>query len=213
MTVQSPPKDLVILVADKNTEFTLKGLLSRRTHSLRVRPMTFDIFVHIERDPGCLRRAHDFLRPYAQRYRHALVVFDREGCGQEDKERGSLERQVEEQLKQSGWNERAAVVVLDPELEVWVWSDSPHVETALGWSNREPGLRPWLARSNLWGEADAKPQDPKKAVEESLRVAGKPRSSTLYQELASSVGFESCTDAAFQKLRKVLAAWFPAVSG
>jgi hypothetical protein len=28
----------------------------------------------------------------------------------------------------SGWENRAAAVVLDPELEIWVWSDSPEVE-------------------------------------------------------------------------------------
>jgi hypothetical protein len=212
MTARSPVKDLVILVADKNTEFALKGLLSRRTHALRIRSITFDIFVHLERDPGCLHRAHDFLRPHTTRYTHALVVFDRDGCGQERKDRVSLERRVEEQLTQSGWDKRAAAVVIDPELEIWVWSDSPHVDSALGWSNRAPGLRPWLVKSGLLSETTTKPQDPKRAVEEALRAARKPRSSNLYQELASSAGFESCTDAAFQKFRGVLTAGFPAVS-
>ncbi|ATB35437.1 hypothetical protein CYFUS_000850 [Cystobacter fuscus] len=212
MTTKGPAKDLVVLVADKNTEFALKGLLTRRTHALRIRPITFDVFVHIERDPGCLRRAPDFLRPHSTRYNHALVMFDRDGCGQEHKERVDLEQQVEEQLAQSGWDNRSAAVVLDPELEIWVWSDSPHVETTLGWSNRVPGLRSWLVNSGLLGESDVKPRDPKLAVEEALRVARKPRSSNLYQQLALSVGFESCSDAAFQKLKKLLNTWFPAVS-
>jgi len=39
------PKDLVVLVADKNIEFAVKGLLSR-PRALGVRPITSDFFVH-----------------------------------------------------------------------------------------------------------------------------------------------------------------------
>jgi nucleotide-binding universal stress UspA family protein len=213
MTATGTTRDLIVLVADKNTEFALKGLLSRRARSLRIRPLTADIFVHPERDPGCLLRARDFLRPHVARYHHALVLFDRDGCGQEQKDRAALERQVEEQLAQAGWGERAAAVVLDPELEIWVWSDSPHVEKALGWQGRSPGLRSWLVNSKLLDADRPKPVDPKRAVEEALRLARKPRSSNLYLELASSVGFEGCTDAAFQKLRDTLGRWFSVPQG
>ena len=53
-------KDLILLVADKNMEASLKGLLTR-FRSLKLRQVTFDLYVHPERDPGCLLRAHDFL--------------------------------------------------------------------------------------------------------------------------------------------------------
>ena len=55
-------KDLILLVADKNMEASLRGLLSR-FQSRRFRQVAFDLYVHPERDPGCLLRAHDFLRP------------------------------------------------------------------------------------------------------------------------------------------------------
>ncbi len=126
-------RDLIVLVADKNTEFSIRGLLSKRSSALRIRPLVFDIFVHPQRDPGCLRLAHDFLRPHSSRYGHALVVLDRDGCGQEHrKKRTELEQQIEERLAQSGWSTgRAAAVVIEPELEAWVWSQSPHVEAGL----------------------------------------------------------------------------------
>jgi len=202
-------KDLIVLVADKNTEFSIRGLLSKRSSSLRIRPLLFDIFVHPQRDPGCLRLAHDFLRPYSTRYRHALVVLDRDGCGQEHrKKRTELEQQIEERLIQSGWAGRAAAVVIEPELEIWVWSQSPHVDVTLGWQGRSPGLREWLIESKLLDAHDVKPGDPKRAVEEALRVARKARSSNLYLELSSSVSFEGCKDEAFLKLRQTLAHWF-----
>ena len=75
-------KDLVTLVADKNMEYALRGLLERAT-ALEIRDITYDAFVHPRRDPGCLNEAHDFLRPLHTVYRHALVVFDHQGCGRE----------------------------------------------------------------------------------------------------------------------------------
>jgi hypothetical protein len=85
---------------------------------------------------------------------------------------------------------------------------SCHVEATLGWQGRSPGLREWLVQSKLLGEGDVKPGDPKRAVEEALRVARKARSSNLYLELASAVSFEGCRDEAFLKLRQILMHWF-----
>lgn len=44
-------KDLVILVADKNMEFAIRGILSRG-RSLRIKQLTFDAYVHTERVRG-----------------------------------------------------------------------------------------------------------------------------------------------------------------
>jgi hypothetical protein len=101
MTEDYSCKDLIALVADKNMESTLRGLLTR-TESLGIRILNYDIFIHIERDPGCLRKSHDFLRIHHTNYHHALVMFDREGCGYEDKSRDELEQLVEERLSHSG---------------------------------------------------------------------------------------------------------------
>jgi hypothetical protein len=57
-----------------------------------------------------------------------------------------------------------------------------------------------------------KPVKPKEAVEVLLRTARKPRSSSIYLELARVVGTDHCTDPAFLKLRSCLREWFPASS-
>ncbi|HYN20863.1 MAG TPA: hypothetical protein VE078_07885, partial [Thermoanaerobaculia bacterium] len=170
--------------------------------------ITYDVYVHPERDPGCLLRGHDFLRPFNLRYSHALVVFDRDGCGQEAKARADLELQVEGLLSRAGWDDRAAAVVIDPELEVWVWNASPHVENALGWDAGTTALKEWLKQKGWLPEGDLKPTHPKKAVEEALRVARKPRSSSLFHQLAQRVSTDRCVDPAFLKLRSVLSRWF-----
>ena len=200
-------KDLVVLIADKNIEGALRGLLSR-PQALGLREISCDLYVHPERDHGCLLRGHDFLKPFSHRYGHALVIFDREGCGREKEGRTALERQVEDRLSSSGWANRAAAVVIDPELEIWVWNDSPHVESGLGWKSTEMTLKDWLRQQDWLHEGESKPTQPKTAVEEALRLAGIPRSSAIYYELARQVSTKRCVDPSFLKLRQTLVGWF-----
>ena len=113
-------------------------------------------------------------------------------------------------MNQSGWTDNAAVIVIDPELENWVWVDSPHVDDVLGWRGRGPGLWEWLRQKGMLPPDAPKPVRPKEAVEEALRVARKPRSSSLYRNLAEHVTLETCTDPAFQKFRDTIVSWFSA---
>jgi len=208
MTADLRRKDLVLLVADKNMEASLRGLLGR-CQALGCRSVSFDLYVHPDRDPGCLLRCHDFLRPFALAYQRALVLLDQSGCGRDDAARSALESDIENRLDGAGWEDRAAAVVISPELECWVWSDSPQVDLALGWKDRDVSLREWLRGQNLLAAGAIKPSEPKRAVELALRTVRKPRSSAIYLELAQSVSTERCVDPAFAKLRRCLREWFP----
>lgn len=209
MTTGQYPQDLVVLVADKNMEFAVKGILGRFL-ALKIRQAIPVVHVHPEKDPGCLLRGHEFLSLFQSQFAHALILLDREGCGQEKADRETLEVDIERRLSQSGWDGRAAAVVIDPELEMWVWSDSPQIDAVLGWQGKSPELRLWLKTKNFLQEGQAKPARPKEALESALRTARKPRSSSLYLQLAKQVGLERCVDPAFAKLRASLQEWFPA---
>lgn len=211
MTGDQITKDLVVLVADKNMEFSVKGLLARY-QSLRLRQLSLNIHVHPESDPGCFLRGHTFLRPFYRQYSHALVLLDRHGCGKEDMPRKTLERDLEERLSRAGWGNRAAVVVIDPELEVWVWSDSPEVGSVLGWVGRKPSLAEWLRSQGYQRANQCKPNRPKEAVEKTLKITRKPRSSAMYRELAERVSVNRCVDPAFVKFKTTLQGWFGQVS-
>ncbi len=201
-------KDLIVLVADKNMEHTLRGLL-QRPQALGIRAIDAEIFPHPRHDPGILNEAHDFLRPFASSHRHALVLFDHDGCGREETPPDVLADEVRQRLEANGWTGRAEAVVLAPELEVWVWSDSPHVAECLGWSGRQPPLREWLAATGEWPTDQAKPTNPKRAMEAALRDARKPRSSAIYLDLASKVSLRSHDEPGFLRLVRALGAWFP----
>lgn len=200
--------DLVVLAADLSMKAALDGIL-KRPESLGIKPTRFEILAHPQHDPGCLRDGVDFLRAYHRRASHALVVFDRHGCGKNDEPREKLEAAVELQLHGSGWDERARAIVIEPELETWVWTKSPHVSRALGWGGDIDGLWEWLAAHGYFESSDSKPSRPKAAKEAALREKRKPGSAALFGEIAASLSLKQCIDPAFLKLKNTLAGWFP----
>ncbi|MDQ2694999.1 MAG: hypothetical protein M3Z21_06405 [Pseudomonadota bacterium] len=208
MMQEAYSKDLVVLVADKNMEQAVRALLEQRTASLGISRVSYDVFVHPQRDPGCLRHSEAFLRPFCAQYRFSLVMFDREGCGDDWADREELQRRVQATLAGAGWDDRTAVVVLEPELESWVWSDSLHVADALNWRHQTASLTDWLADQGFLESRHTKPVRPKEAVEAVLAHTRTPRSSAIYGKLARTVGLERCSDPAFVHFRSILRAWF-----
>ncbi len=197
-------KDLIVLVADKNMEFAVKGIL-QRNESFDIRKISFKVIRHSQNDPGVYRAAHDFLRIYVNEYHYAIVMLDREGCGCTDNSI-LIAEQIQSRLKHSGWNKRSNVIVLDPELEVWVWSDSPEVANCIGWNTND--LRKWLqSEGYLLPNAD-KPRNPKLALENALKIKNRPRSSSIFYKLAENVSFNRCSDTAFLKFKNTLQNWF-----
>jgi hypothetical protein len=204
-----PPKDLVVLTADQSTQLALRELLSARRQALAIREILFDVWtIGAGCDSACARQAPEFLRNYQDQFGHALVVFDHEGSGMEKFAVGEVESGVADRLRRTGWDGRAAVVVIEPELEAWVWSDSPNVEMVLGWSGRDPGLRKWLVQKGFLDDPKSKPARPKEALEAALGEVDTHSSSALFRQLAGSVGLDRCQDAAFTRLKKVLHGWF-----
>ncbi len=198
-------KDLVALVADKDMEMTLKGLFER-PQSLGISRFSCDIFTHPQHDPGIRTSAHEFLRPYQHDYQRALVLFDREGCGTEHLSADEIAREVQNRLEDAGWRGRCAVVVIDPELEVWVFANSPHVPEVLAGGDSKTFSK---IRQKYSAPGQVKPEKPKEAMEEVLRQKRIPRSSSLFQQLAQKVSLRGCTDRSFTRLREVLREWFP----
>ena len=207
MTGTDTCRDLVVLVADADMREAM-GSLIRRHKSFRIREISHQVYVHPGRDPGCLRRASEFLRPFSNRFLHALVLFDLEGCGREQAGRAGLENEVEQELHRDGWQERARAIVINPELEAWLWSPSPHVARTLGWTETKPALRPWLSEEGYWREEAPKPDRPKEAMLATLREVRKPRSASVFAALGRKVGVSRCSDPAFGKLVATLRDWF-----
>jgi len=201
-------KDLVIVVADKNLEHALNGLLSR-PEALGIRAIETDIYRHPQHDPGCAVHGVEFISNFAGQYRHGLLMFDHEGSGKEATTRQELQESLNESFAISAWGGQARAIVLAPELEVWIWSNSPHVDEVAGWRGRQPNLRHWLIEQDYLQEGEVKPIRPKEAFEAALRESQKPRSASLYLQIAEKVSVSRCTDSAFLELKSILIDWFP----
>jgi hypothetical protein len=201
-------KDLVCLVADKNMEAVVRALLWRPP-SLGIRPIEFDIFVHEQRDPGCYKTGAEYLRGFRPQYLHGLIMLDYEWEGRPCQSVDEFVSLMQKTLRGADLLDWGDVVVIEPELEVWLFTGSPHLGHCLGWQDDRPLIRDWLHGRGLWSEGASKPSDPKRAIEEILYSTRKPRSSSIYAEIASRSTFRRCTDRSFQRLQGLLTKWFP----
>jgi hypothetical protein len=209
-------RDLLFLVADTNMEYALRGFFEReRPHlSIGCGPIVFDpapnrdiVVAAGDNDSGLYKRAGDWLREAASHYRHVVIMIDAEWDGSPGAE--AIRRKLSEELAVAGWPEDAGLaLVLEPEVDIWLWADSPHVATAMRWPSSD-ALRAALEREG-WLEVGAiKPKRPKEAAEWALRQQRQPRSSALYRKIASRVSLNRCTDPALRQLVEALRSWFP----
>src|SRR5947208_12344713 len=124
-------KDCIFLVADKQMEYAFKGFLERSNFhlSLGIRPFTYEIIVDPASDPGVYTRGHELLRLYCQTHRHAIVVLDNDWHGSPGAT--TIQTTIKQRLAQNGWSSgNVEVVVIVPELEIWLCQDSLHVAEA-----------------------------------------------------------------------------------
>jgi hypothetical protein len=199
-------KDLILLAADKNMEFTLRGALHRH-QALEIREITFEVMTHPGRDGGVHTNGPDFLELHSKRFSHGVLMLDYEGSGAAQT-REKLEAELDERLR-SSWNDRAKAIVIEPEVDVWMWGTPNKLEQMLEWNNDGPRLVPWLEEKGYVFTQQGKPKRPKEALEHVLRHTRQPRSSDLYKRIASQLSLSKCTDSAFCRFRDRLRQWFP----
>lgn len=209
MTAEGEPaKDLFALVADRDM-LNAVGALLTRSSDLGARNISFHIERHKGRDSGCRAFAVRHLRPHFHEYRRALVVFDRHGSGVHAP-REEIQGDLETDLARNGWPDgRARVIVIESELEAWMWAGSSRVSRALGWGPGYGAMRRWLEARGFWKPGEPKPTDPKTAMHAVLRHRRTKWTSPLFAELAAGVDLSRCRDAAFAEFRDTLRSWFP----
>ena len=188
----------------------MRTLLTQRQAALGIRSVEFTIMRHLRRDPGCRREAGSTARRYLNDHNYALVLFDKMGSGDEGAERQRIQSAVEGDLRRNGWNDRSKAIVIEPELETWVWSASANVGKVLGWNEGTGVLRDWLREHHLWPDGEAKPPDPKSALQQAMREKNRSPRAATFQALARKVGLGACKDPAFREVRETLRGWFPA---
>jgi len=207
-------RPLVILVADGTMRAVFQAFFkrSRFFDTLECAQFDFDPKSEVFNDPlhtdgGVHKRCDELLRGYQRTHERALVVIDQQFGG--ERPANEIREEMLDRLRRSGWdNERVQVVVIDPELEVWLWQDNANVEQAL----RSDGtLRQALIRSGEWPEHTDKPLQPKETIQRLIKAnrAGAPMA--VYATIAGKVAVSRCTDASFAIFKATVQNWFPTV--
>jgi hypothetical protein len=211
-------RDCIFLLADKNMQAAFEGFLTRPGfhQSLACGQFDFDPRQDIavaagDNDPGLYTRGHELLRPFQATHRRGIVVLDAEWDGSPGKD--LIIEHLSERIRSTGWPDQLFnVIVIDPELENWIWQQNDHVARGLGFSNsNELTSDPDLLKA--WPAGQLKPSSPKEILEMLLRKRRIPRSSAIYKQITSHVSVKHCQDSTFHMLVDSLRTWFPLENG
>jgi hypothetical protein len=199
-------KDLALVVADKNMDFAMRGILTRHDR-LGIRSVSFEIKPHIGRDGGVRTTGPETLSLLRHQFRHGLLMLDWEGAGAEASDAVELEKELDERLTKT-WGNTSKAIVIDPELDAWIWGSDNAMSAVLGWKSSQT-VREWLAGQGYDFDENQKPLRPKEAFERLMVVLNRPRSSALYEKVTGRISLARCVDPAFLRLKTTLQSWFP----
>ena len=211
-------RDCIFLLADKNIRATFEGFFSRQGfhHSIGCGSIEIDLMRDLivaagDNDPGIFTRAHELLGPFLSTHRHAVVVLDAQWDGSPGA--AGIRTHIESLLFANGWGtKQCAVIVIEPELENWIWQRSIHVARGIGFDSIE-NMFTDADLQRAWPDGQYKPSYPKETLEAILRKNRIPRSSAIYKNITAQVSVSDCCDSAFLQLAGKLREWFPLDSG
>ena len=140
-------------------------------------------------------------------HRNAVVVLDAKWEGSPGA--ANIRTHIESMLSANGWGvDRFAVIVIDPELENWIWQRSIHVAKEIGFDGIDD-MYSDIDLRRAWPDEQYKPTSPKETLEIILRKKRIPRSSAIYKNITAQVSVSDCRDSAFLHLVGKLREWFP----
>jgi hypothetical protein len=199
-------------MADEQMAGAFEGFLTRdRFHlSLGISHFDFDpdqdiIVAGGNHDPGVWTRAHELLQPYLKLAKRAVVVLDEAWEGSPGATK--IVADISANLQRYGWtHDRFCIIVIQPELENWIWQDNDHVATTFGFESM-PDLRVWLG--DRWKSGSPKPDQPKEVLEAVGFHKKMLPNRKRFVSLTSRVSIRNCSDPSFHQLCDTLREWFP----
>ncbi|MBU1195216.1 MAG: hypothetical protein KKE62_16060 [Proteobacteria bacterium] len=210
-------RDCVFLLADTNMKAVFEGFLDRERFHLSLQCGNFEftskqdlVVASGDNDPGLYTRGHELLKPYVATHNHAVIVLDAQWDGSPGPE--AITEHITTNLLRSGWKQtNCKVIVIDPELENWIWQKSDHVAKALGLESSSEFSS--VVDADVWPDGQAKPDQPKETLEAVLKSRRIPRSSSIYKKITCKVSISRCQDASFLLLKSTFQSWFPMENG
>lgn len=210
-------RDCVFVVADGAMQQALIGFLTRsdcfEQYNLGTKPFAFDpqedVFPSAHQDGGTFSIGHELLRPFQTTHRHAVLMLDNKWDGSPGVE--AIRDDLSARIVKTGWTiDRFRVIVIDPELEAWIWQRSQKVADVLKFSSVDSMVKAVRAASIEWSDDKAKPSRPKDALKAvATRQRGIGFSNAIHREICEKASVVKCQELSFKQLREALQGWFP----
>jgi hypothetical protein len=205
-------KDLLVYVADADALGFIRSILQKPA-ALAIRPISFDIERHPQRDSGMIQSGAELARMKKGRYEKALLVWDHHGSGRDHKQSPQeIGKEMQGKLDSFTWSGNSTVAVLVPELEQWLWFCENAVAANGGVSAENLGQ--WVQEhAEKLGStvADLKACRPKELFEHIMRDRLKrtvsPRDFEEIGKRASIHALMECSS--FCSIVEALRIWFP----
>ena len=206
-------KDLFVYAADADAVAFLNAILNK-PEALGIRKIRFDIDRNGGRDSGMIKNGAEFVRTerIKNNYRKVILMWDHHGSGRERRQKPlQVSQEIQDKLDSFTWEDNSATIVLNPELEQWLWHCEQAVAKHFGMAAEQ--LQQWCEK--YAGEqgvppADIKKQNPKGVfqyiMDKCLDRSLKPRDFEEIGRLASIKGLQDCES--FRKFTKTLQGWF-----
>lgn len=216
-------RDVIFHLADQHMEAGFRAFFARENWHHVLHCSRFNLDPDSERDiyrrggytdGGLWRHAHSNLAPFLGEYRHAVIVLDADFEPHPGVE--TLREDITNNMRAAGWDEDSfCVVVIDKELEAWLWAPNLNVAQAFGHDDFDK-MRDALAAKNLWNAGAAKPNDLKAARNLASKLGGRKTGGPIFRSVFGSISSRACDrcqEAGFNTLRTALQTWFPQNEG
>ena len=159
--------------------------------------------------PGTYTTGEELMRPFQKTHRHAVLMLDAQWDGSPGA--AAIRTDLSNRILVTGWPADAfKVIVIEPELEAWIWQRNQRLATALKFGSVAEMVKAVHDAKVDWPNGQAKPSRPKEALE---AVATRKRkigySSALHRAITTTISLAGCRDNAFLELRQTLQRWFP----
>jgi len=219
-------RPLVFHLADRQMYEGFRAFFKRNDWQFKLGCARFDFDPDDERDlfriggctdPGLYDNAHENLRTHQRTHERAIVVIDAQfpgTPGTDDVAAAAVRERILGNLHSSGWtNDRIEVVVIQPMLEAWLWSESDHVSAIFGVA-RYDDLRTNLVAQGVWEAGANKPSNFKEATAIAARIKHQVSDAALFRRVFTCARtLNGCAEPGFNRLRTTLQAWFPVEGG
>lgn len=209
-------RDCVFFTADSTMKQALLGFMTRNDrfahYNLGTAPFAFDpnedLFSSATMDPGTYTTGEELMRPFQKTHRHAVLMLDAQWDGSPGA--AAIRTDLSNRILVTGWPADAfKVIVIEPQLEAWIWQRNQRLATALKFGSVAEMVKAVHDAKVDWPNGQAKPSRPKEALE---AVATRKRkigySSALHRAITTTISLAGCRDNAFLELRQTLQRWF-----